>query len=177
MRENRRKFFERLAFLSGGAVVVSVSLLSTVLGKTVIHGAVFLFSGWACLVIALLASLFREMKYQQYIAERAVAHYMGTVASKKTDLASRAEAGDCVVTADDGPVRQQTAEELATQAAESRSDQEKRKEWAENHFRAVRRFVALFALVASSFRTRAAMQAEKRAGKSVVKRPPLPSLG
>src|SRR5450759_2914794 len=64
--ENRSRFFERLALLSAGAVVLSVSLLSTVLGKAVIHGAMFLFVGWGCFIVALLASLFRELKYQPY---------------------------------------------------------------------------------------------------------------
>lgn len=37
--EQRTKFFERLALLSAGAVVLSVSLLSNVFGKATIHGS------------------------------------------------------------------------------------------------------------------------------------------
>ena len=118
--EERTKFFERLALLSAGAVVLSVSLLSSVFGKTLIHGTAFLFGGWICLIVAMMASLFRELKYQAYTFETFFANYQSALAAKKTFLFKQAAAGEPVIDEpqEDGSVRYTTAEALKKQASE-----------------------------------------------------------
>jgi hypothetical protein len=125
----RTKFFERLALLSAGAVVLSISLLSSVFGKATIHGTAFLFGGWASLILALMTPLFRELKYQAYTTETFLANYQSALAAKKTFLFRHAAAGKPVVDEpqEDGSARHTTAEALKDEAAETHKDAKDRK--------------------------------------------------
>lgn len=60
----RTKFFGYLALLSGGAILLSVSLVSAMLGKGALGAVAVLFAGWIALLIALFGSIFRMLKYQ-----------------------------------------------------------------------------------------------------------------
>ncbi len=115
----RTKFFEQLALLSGGAIILSVSLLSTLFGKVVVYGSIVLIIGWFALLAALLSSLYRALQYQLYIIEASMAHYMKTLASKKIALHQRASQGAMVVAPPDEEGRpiQRSAEELKQAAA------------------------------------------------------------
>lgn len=140
--EERTKFFERVALLSAGAVVLSVSLLSNVFGKTTIHGIAFLFGGWVSLIVALMTAVFRELKYQAYTFETFIANYQAALASKKTFLFKHAAAGNRVVDEpqEDGSVRNTTAEALKKEADETHADAKNRKHRAERLHRASRIF-------------------------------------
>lgn len=139
--EERTKFFERLALLSAGAVVLSVSLLSNFFGKTtIIHGTAFLFAGWLSLILALMTAVFRELRYQSYMFETYLAHYQSALADKKTFLFNRAAAGQRVVDEpqEDGSVRPTTPEALKKEADETRKDAKDRKARAEQIQKTVR---------------------------------------
>lgn len=136
--EERTKFFDRLALLSAGAVVLSVSLLSNVFGKTTVHGIAFLFGGWASLILAMMTALFRELKYQAYTFETFIANYQSALAAKKTFLYRHAAAGNPVVDEpqEDGSVRRTTSEALKKEAEETHKDAKKRKTRSERLHRA-----------------------------------------
>lgn len=140
--EERTKFFERLALLSAGSVVLSVSLLSNFFGKTTIHGTAFLFAGWLALILALMASVLRELKYQAYMFETYIEHYQSALANKKTFLFTRAAAGQRVVDEpqEDGSVRHITPEALKKEADETRKDANDRKIRAERFQKNYRAF-------------------------------------
>jgi hypothetical protein len=137
---DRNKFFERLALLSAGAVVLSVSLLSTVFGKTAIHGTAFLFAGWAAFVLSLMTSLFRELKSQPYMLEVYFSHYQSMAADKKTFLYTRAVAGQRVVDEpqEDGSVRRTEPDALKREAQEMREDAKRRKGHADRLMKTMR---------------------------------------
>ncbi len=137
--EDRTKYFQRLALLCAGSVVLSVSLLSTVFGKTVIHGIAFLFAGWAAFVVSLMSSLFTELKYHRYLLESSMSNYQSKLADKKIFLSSHAIAGNPVVSEpqDDGSVRQTTAQELRSEAHAMREAAKKREGDAARLFKAM----------------------------------------
>lgn len=60
----RTKFFGYLALLSGGGLLLSVSLLGSLIGKVALSAVAVLFAGWIALLIALFGSIFRALKYQ-----------------------------------------------------------------------------------------------------------------
>lgn len=140
--EDRARFFERLALLSAGAVVLSVSLLSTVFGRTTIHGILFLFAGWTGFIAALMASLFRELKYQRYLLESSMSNYLSKLADKKVFLRSHAATGQTVLDEpqEDGTVRRKTPNELQAEADDVRTEARKRKEDADHLLKGVRAF-------------------------------------
>jgi hypothetical protein len=138
--EDRSKFFERLALLSSGAVVLSVSLLSTVFGKTTIHGIAFLFVGWAAFILSLMTSLFRELKSHSYRLEIYFSHYQSMLADKKTFLFTSAVGGQRVVNEpqEDGSVQRVTPEALREEASETREDAKRRKDRANGLMKTMR---------------------------------------
>lgn len=135
----RTKFFEQVALLSGGAIVLSVSLLSTLFGKVVLHGIVELIVGWFALLLALLASFYRTLQYQPYMLESSVAHYTKTLASVKMARHLRAKQGDKVMSLPDeeGRSKQVSADELKQEAAELYADSKARKERSDRYIRNV----------------------------------------
>ncbi len=139
--EERSKFFERLALLSGSAVVLSVSLLSTVFGRATIHAIALLFGGWFALVLSLVASLFRELRYQPYLLQTSMSHYQFALANKKAFLASKAAAGEPVIQEPqrDGSIRPKTTKELTTEADDARKDASSREAAAERLFNQMQR--------------------------------------
>ena|SRR5579862_1528139 len=139
--EARAKFFERIALLSAGAVVLSVSLLSTVFGHTTIHGLAFLLLGWIALVIALTTSLFRDLRYHPYLLETSFGHYEKVLARKKDFLAATAAAGGTVLREDHSGTL--TASELRDDAAEVLADAKNRKERANQLFAQTQRMELL----------------------------------
>lgn len=60
----RTRFFGYLALLSGGAILLSVSLVSGALGKGLLSAITVLYAGWLALLIALFGSLFRALIHQ-----------------------------------------------------------------------------------------------------------------
>jgi hypothetical protein len=125
--------------LSGGAIVLSVSLLSTLFGKVVLHGIVELIVGWFALLLALLASFYRTLQYQPYMLESSVAHYTKTLASVKMARHLRAKQGDKVMSLPDeeGRSKQVSADELKQEAAELYADSKARKERSDRYIRNV----------------------------------------
>jgi hypothetical protein len=126
----RTKFFEQLGLLSGGAIVLSVSLLSTLFGKVVLHGVVILIAGWFALLVALLSCLYRTLQYQPYMMEVSIAHYLKMLATKKLALHESAKQGARVVSPIDEGGGVRTAEGLKQEADEVLSDIDWRKERA-----------------------------------------------
>lgn len=60
----RTKFFGYLALLSGGAILLSVSLVGAMLGKGVLGAVAVLFAGWIALLIALFGAIVRALQHQ-----------------------------------------------------------------------------------------------------------------
>jgi hypothetical protein len=146
----RTKFFEQIALLSGGAIVLSVSLLSTLFGKAILFGTPMLIVGWCALLLTLLTSLFRTLAYLPYMLEVSMAHYQKTLAEKKLALVRAKEGGNCVVAPmeEDGKIRQVSVGELRQQASELFGESKRRKEAAE---KMIGRVFALEKLALSCF--------------------------
>jgi hypothetical protein len=62
LQAGRAKFYEMLTLLNGGALVLSVSFLGFISTKTahVVHARV-LYAAWACFVLSLLGSVWRNL--------------------------------------------------------------------------------------------------------------------
>jgi hypothetical protein len=150
--EQRNKFFEQIALLSGGAIVLSVSLLSTLFGKVVLHLVVVLILGWAELLLALMASFYRASKYQSYMLEVSMRQYMNALAQKKIVLYQQAKQGQKVMSSldEEGMTRVLSADKLKEEATEIFKDGKLRKKWADEHFKRVR-FAETFAVIAFWF--------------------------
>src|SRR5215813_7272100 len=56
--EGRGKFYDRVALLSGGAAVLSISFLFSIATKFTIHAMATLFVAWGLLLTCLLCCLF-----------------------------------------------------------------------------------------------------------------------
>src|SRR5947209_1481478 len=65
--EGRGKFYDRVALLSGGAVVLSISFLFSIATKTSIHAMATLFAAWVLLLTCLLCCLFRNPPFYKYL--------------------------------------------------------------------------------------------------------------
>jgi hypothetical protein len=133
----RTKFFEQIALLSGGAIVLSVSLLSTLFGKADVYAIPILICGWLALLLCLFSSLYRTLKYQPYMLEISMAHYMDTLAAKKLALAESVRTGTRVV---GDSFLQRSEQQLKEEAAEAAADSKQRKERAEKYIKIVQRF-------------------------------------
>jgi hypothetical protein len=147
--EQRNKFFEQVALLSGGAIVLSVSLLSTLFGKVVLHFIVVLILAWAELLLALMASFYRASKYQSYVLEVYMREYMKALAQKKIVLYQQAKQGQKVMSSPDeeGLTHLLSAEALKEEAAAIFKDGKLRKKWSDEHFKRVQ-FAENFAVIA-----------------------------
>jgi hypothetical protein len=135
--EQRSKFYDQLALLSGGAIVLSVSLLSTLFGKVVLHFVPALIFGWVDLLVVLLASFLRSMAYQRYMMETFACFYMKALAEKKIELYLLAKRGDKVKSPRDeeGETRLLTPAELKEEARGLFKDSKLRKNWSDKHLR------------------------------------------
>jgi hypothetical protein len=140
--EARTKFFERLSLLSAGAVVLSVSLLATMLGKTAIHSVATLFTAWFGFVVALVAALFRELPYQTYVTATYQEHYLRELINKKCNLIRVASAGATVISEpqENGTVRKVKPTDLSSEIDELKGTREM---LAKRSERSHRRFYAL----------------------------------
>lgn len=148
--EERTKFFERLSLLSAGAVVLSVSLLGTMLGKAAIHSVATLFAAWFAFVVALAASLFRELPYQTYVTATYQGFYEEELINKKYNLIRVASAGATVISEPqrDGSIRRVRPSDLGAEIEELKGTREM---LAKRSERSHRRFYALECMSNISF--------------------------
>jgi hypothetical protein len=142
--EQRSRFFERLALVSGGSVVLSVTLLTTILGKTPIHAAAILLMGWFSFIVALISALFRDLPYQRYTLVTYMKNYLEELQLKKQDLLRHRQAGVRVLSEpqEDGSFRNVSAEELQAEIEDLRVHIKERASeatGAERRFRALER--------------------------------------
>lgn len=70
--EERNAFFDRLALLNAGALTFSVTLFASLSVKNP-RGLVYLHVAWALLLIALAASLLRNLSHQHYRTSHSIA--------------------------------------------------------------------------------------------------------
>jgi hypothetical protein len=136
--KQRSKFYDQLALLSGGAIVLSVSLLSMLFGKVVLHFVPVLIFGWVDFLIVLLACFLRSTEYQRYTMETFAGFYMKTAAETKIEQYQVAkQPGNKVMSSRDeeGETRLLTPSELKQQAEALFNDCRLRKKWADKHLR------------------------------------------
>lgn len=128
----RNQFFDKLALLDGGAIVLSVTFIGYLIPKQgTITGRWALYPGWCLLLVSLLLSLLRNFFYQNYHFYARVSPYIRK-RSEKIDAEMQvvadpaqvflAEDGKRILTAKE---RLEFAEQLKSKAQGYRSEAER----------------------------------------------------
>jgi len=125
----RSQFFEKLALMDGGAIVVSVTFIGYFLSaQGTLRGRGFLYGSWCFLLLSLLACLLRNFCYQNYLYYSRVSPYIRKLSDQKeleakvaTDQTQTflAEEGDRVLTPEE---REDFATKLRAKADNYRTE-------------------------------------------------------
>lgn len=80
----RSQFFEKLALLDGGAIVLSVTFIGYFLSaQGTLRGRRLLYGSWSLLLLSLLACLLRNFFYQNYLYYSRVPSYIQQLSEQK----------------------------------------------------------------------------------------------
>jgi hypothetical protein len=111
--EARSRFYDRVALLSGGAVVLSVSFLGSSASRSSVHALGLLFSSWALLVVCLLCCLFRSPPYQRYVINQTAYFYAKSMLrSERLHLAALRSTGAHILADSSGLSPYRSEEEI-----------------------------------------------------------------
>lgn len=124
----RAKFYEMLTLLNGGALVLSVSFLGFISTKTahVVHPRV-LYAAWACFVLSLLGSVWRNLFRGQSNWARVLADQRG-IQADETEASIKAILGGRVM-----PVSENRVPVPPQLAAKNLSQYKELFDWAAKH--------------------------------------------